>query len=72
MDFNEGLPLSHGKKVILVVVDRLSEYAHFLALAYPYTAILVTQLFMDHIDRLHGLPQIIASDKDTIFLSLFQ
>ena len=63
--------MSHGKKVILVVVDRLNKYAHFLALAYPYTAVLVAQLFMDYIYRLHGLPQTIVSDKDTIFLSLF-
>ena len=71
MDFIEGLPLSHGKKVIFVVVDRLSKYAHFMAVAHPYTAISIAQLFMDQVYRLHGLPQTIVSDRDPIFLSSF-
>lgn len=71
MDFIEGLPLSQERKVILVVVDRLSKYAHLLALSHPYTAISVAQIFLDQIYRLHGMPQSIVSDTDVIFLSNF-
>ncbi|KAL9451693.1 hypothetical protein AB3S75_013295 [Citrus x aurantiifolia] len=71
MDFIEGLPKSHGKKVIMVVVDRLSKYAYFLALAHLYTTKDVAQVFLDNIYKLHGLPKTIISDRDRIFASQF-
>jgi hypothetical protein len=71
MDFIEGLPKSDGYNVILVVVDRLTKYAHFLAIKHPYTATSIAQLFLDNIVKLHGLPQSIVTDRDTIFVSQF-
>ena len=71
MDFITCLPKSEGKKVIFVVVDRLSKYAHFMALTHPYSATTVAKTFMDSVYKLHGMPATIVSDHDTIFLSQF-
>jgi hypothetical protein len=71
MDFISELPRSEGKIVIIVIMDRLIKYSHFLALSHPFTAADIAQLFLDNIYKLHGLPFSIVSDKDTIFTSKF-
>uniref|UniRef100_A0A2N9IS51 Reverse transcriptase n=1 Tax=Fagus sylvatica TaxID=28930 RepID=A0A2N9IS51_FAGSY len=71
MDFIEGLPNSNKQNVILVIVDRLTKYVHFLSLAHPYTAAKVAFLFMQNVFKLHGLPSSIVSDRDTAFTSTF-
>jgi hypothetical protein len=71
MDFIEGLPKSNKQNVILVVVDRLTKYVHFMALAHPYTAAKVADLFMKNVFKLHGMPTSIVSDRDTAFTATF-
>jgi len=56
IDFIDGLLKSHGKEVILVVVDRFSKYAHFVTLSHPNIAEIVAQAYLDNIYKLHSLP----------------
>ena len=71
MDFIVGLPKSNGKTIILVVVDRYTKYAHFVALRHPINATKIAQVFIDTIVKLHGWPSEIVSDRDSIFMSKF-
>ena len=71
MDFIMGLPKSEGKSVIMVVVDRLTKYAHFCALSIPFKVSIVATAIMATIQKLHGTPKIIVSDRDPILLGIF-
>ena len=67
MDFIKGLQKSEGKSVIMVIVDRLTKCAHFCALSHPLKDSTFSTTFMETVQKLHGSPKIIVSDKDSIF-----
>jgi hypothetical protein len=58
-----------GKSVILMVVDRLFKYAHFIALGHPYSATSVAKAFFEQVVRLHGIPVSVVNDHDPVFTS---
>ena len=70
MDFFIGLPKSEAKSVIMVVVYRLTKYTHFCALSHPFKASTISTVFMETIQKLHGNPKIIVSDRDPIFTGI--
>jgi hypothetical protein len=71
MNFITGLPKFEGKSVIMVIVDRLTKYAHFCAISHPFKASTVATAFMEIVQMLHGSPNIIVSDIDPIFTGHF-
>jgi hypothetical protein len=71
LDFVEALPCVKGKSMILFVINRFSKYCHFIALGHPYTTESVAHAFFTNIVHLHGMPQSMVSDRDSVFTSAF-
>ncbi|GJV09709.1 reverse transcriptase domain-containing protein [Tanacetum coccineum] len=72
MDFITKLPRSSsGHDVIWVIVDRLTELAHFLAIREDYSMEKLARLYIDEIVARHGVPTSIIFDRDGRFTSRF-
>lgn len=71
MDFIIDLPFPKSLTVILVVIDRLSKFGHFLPLKTDFSSTTVAEVFVQNIIKLHGVPKLIVTNRDQIFLSKF-
>jgi len=65
MDFVGPLPKSaSGHDMILVIIDRLTKMATFIATYSTTTSKDIAELFLQEVFRHHGLPLSIVSDRD--------
>ena len=71
MDFITSLPKTKGCGSIMVVVDRYSKHATFIAAPVDCKADEAARLFVKHIVKLWGVPKSIVSDRDSRFTRRF-
>ena len=71
MDFIIELPKSENNGSIIVVVDRFSKYATFIAALTDCIAEGTTRLFLKHVVKYWGLLKFIISDHDPRFIGKF-
>lgn len=77
MDFITGLPNSKDPvyqtiyNAILVVVCRLTKYAHFIACQKTISAEQLGYLLLDKVMRHHGVPEVFVTDRDKLFTSKY-
>jgi hypothetical protein len=55
----------------MVVVDKLTKYAHFIPMKVTHKAANVVDIYMKEVARLHGIPKKIVSDQEPKFTSKF-
>jgi hypothetical protein len=71
MDFVGLFPLSNNFDYVWVILDRFMSLVHLVPTTTMVTASKLVTLFIEHIVRLHGLPDSIVSDRDTKFTAEF-
>lgn len=69
LDFVTGLPPSEVNDTVLRVVDHFSKAVHFVSLPKLPTTLETANLLVQHVFRLHGVPQDILSDHGRQFTS---
>jgi hypothetical protein len=72
MNFITGLPrITKLHDLIMVVVNKLTKFAHFIPLKTTHKATDVADIFIMEVARLHKIPKTIMSNRDPKFTSNF-
>ena len=71
LDFAVGFPPIQGFDAVLIVVCRRTKQVHFLPARSNFTALDTAMAYIQHVFRLHGIPDSIVSDRGPQFLSAF-
>jgi hypothetical protein len=69
--YSEDLALEQTYNSILVVVDRLTKYVHFILYKKTFTTLQVAATIIDRCFRLYGIPRKFVTDRDKLFTSNF-
>jgi hypothetical protein len=43
----------------MVIIDKISKFAHFIPVKSTFNAINIAEIFMNEIFRLHGIPKMV-------------
>ena len=70
-DLVSELPELNGFTAIIVFVDKLTKIVHLARCKKEVTTMEYAQIFIDNVFRLHGLPEVIISDRDPRFTGKF-
>ena len=76
MDFVTGLSISTNWKrdsynSILVIIDRLTKMIHYKPVKITINAPRLAELIIDIVVRHHGLPNLIVTDRGSLFILKF-
>ena len=71
IDFVVGMPVQDGMDTICTIVDKATKMCHFIPCTEKISAKQVAQLYWRHVGKLHGIPNLIISDRDPRFIGKF-
>jgi hypothetical protein len=68
MDFITNFPRTSKKHdFIMVVVEKLTKADHFILVKLTNKETNILDIYMREIDKLHGVPKTIVSNRDSMF-----